>query len=223
MIEDLHFFNQGIAQKFQEFAKLVLSDEELTGISMLSKQLLSSEPNRRQAIEILQKKIGTTPKRPLYYVYYDLRSLPNRTRAIVEYMGHYLDHMVKFVAEDILRSAKYAEISMGGNLKYLNGKISEDLHSNLTKYNELVYVPAKHNFKVIDRPHLFSSAEAVLVCFVTLALAEKLVPLSELAHSYFHGNNHNYNQGMDVDDPTEKNFIFQIRRAFWYIRYWKDS
>ena len=45
-------------------------------------------------------------------------------------------------------------------------------------------MPAKHDWDVGDRPHLFSVQESVLICFITKRLAEQIVSMSDEAKIY---------------------------------------
>lgn len=168
-----------------KFSYDILSPSTVDEAERLAFYVLESKPKREYAIEFLQHKIGLRPKRPLYYV--SLLHLPRihrQTRDIVRYLGDYLDGLVKCTAADLLNNNFFLSLSMGVNLWRLKNKVPDQLLNNLSRYNKIVYVPAKHDFKVSNRPHLFTSQEAVFVCFLTVQLAEELKSLSSSARLY---------------------------------------
>ncbi len=162
----------------------ILNESELAIASALSENLTSSKKVKQQAIGKIQAKVGDRPKRPLYYCVHELGFLPRWTRNTVRYLGDYLDHLIKYYSVEKLRDKKHEFKSLGTNLNNIKGSMPEKLHSHLEKYNKVVYVPAKHNFKVKDRKHLFTSKEVVLICFITMELAKEIIELSDLAKEY---------------------------------------
>jgi hypothetical protein len=71
--------------------------------------------------------------------------------------------------------------SLGVNLKKLKKVFPADLLDILTRFNDVVYVPAKHEMDVEeDRPHLFSSKEAVFVCFIAKSIENGFNFVSEI-------------------------------------------
>ncbi len=75
-------------------------------------------------------------------------------------------------------------MSLGRNLRSLKGRIPNELYSRLTKYDKLIYIPAKHEMLYKGRRHRFTAKEAVFVCFITMKLGEELKSLSPRARAY---------------------------------------
>ncbi|MDD4902141.1 MAG: hypothetical protein PHE24_03315 [Patescibacteria group bacterium] len=162
----------------------VLAEKEIAEADKLSEDITSSRKKKRLAIEVLQEKVGTKPKRPMFYLNDELGYLPYHTRDAMRDFGDYIDHLIKFCSADNLRNKKYEEKSLGSNLINLKGAISEKLRLRLIQFNKLVYVPAKHDFDVKIRRHRFTSKEVVFVCFITMALAKQIVKISARARDY---------------------------------------
>lgn len=163
----------------------VLSPPEIEEAQQLTKAIISGRLKKRRAISILQRKIGFLPKRPIYYITLQyLPYLPNHTREIMRYLGDYIDGLVKYTACDLLDNKKYLSKSLGTNLHNLKEKLPQDLIDKLFRYNEVIYVPAKHDFKVVNRKHRFSCREVVFACIITVSLADKLKSFSHLAQQF---------------------------------------
>ena len=168
-----------------ELCRNILVDKEITEVNKLSEDLTLTKRKKQAAILELKKLVGRRPKRPLYYVCdLHLRNLPRHTRDTIRYLGDYIDHLVKSLAAEKFDNPKHETRSLGGNLRSLRGNISEKLHSNLTKYDKLIYVPAKHDLRYKNRRHRFTAKEAVFICFITMKLGEELKNLSPRARAY---------------------------------------
>ncbi|MDD1665620.1 MAG: hypothetical protein LUQ32_09705 [Methanomicrobiales archaeon] len=177
-----------IDPKIYSFAQSILDQSEIEEAEELSLSLASSKAKRDYAIKKLRTKVGVTPKRPLYYVSdLHLRMLPRWTRDSVKYMGDFVDQLVKYLASEILANPKYLTRSLGINLKHLKNKVPEPLYSNLVKYNDWIYVPAKHELSVENRKHLFTTKEVVFICFISLKFKEEIIKISKDAKNYSEG------------------------------------
>ena len=132
----------------------------------------------------LQKILGYRPKRPIYYVWVEIDRLPHWTRFAIENMGHFVDIMLKCVAAEKLSNSKCLKHSFGSNLNRLKNEIPDDLFSILEEYNNLIYVPAKHDHIVINRDHLFTCKEVVFTIFIALKIKERLIKISDDAKNY---------------------------------------
>jgi len=183
-MENNQSFNLSINPKIQNLAKEVLNENERKHAENIAEILLWEE-YREHAIEALHNLIGTIPKRPVYYLNNEINHLPEETRDVIRYAGDYIDQLIKHCAHD---KAKWRFLayhsSLGLNLKRLNKILPESLLSILTKYNNFIYVQAKHSWEVGSRPHLFSSKDAVFVCFITKKLAEQIINISKEAKNY---------------------------------------
>ncbi len=82
-----------------ELSKNLLTEYEIIEANKLSKDL-TSRKTRQQAIYILQNKIGNRPKRPIYYLNFELTHLPHITRDAIRYSGDYIDQLIKYCASE---------------------------------------------------------------------------------------------------------------------------
>jgi len=173
-----------IDDNIKSLANEILSDKEIFEAETIA-QALVKKSTRIKAIRVLQNRVGDRPKRPIYYANFELNYLPYRTRDAVRYAGDYIDQLVKCLAVEILSDPSYGQKSLGVNLQKLYNKIPELLHSELNRYNNWIYVPAKHEFNVKEgRKHLFTSKEVVYIYYITLKLKEKIVEISKEAKDY---------------------------------------
>lgn len=166
--------------------KNVLASKEIIKAEELAIDIMSKGTRKKLAIEILQRKIGTHPKRPLYYItQLFLPRLPSHTRDIMKYLGDYLDQLLKYTVREKRKGFIHFERSMGPNLHALKNIISPELQEELLEYNKLLYVPAKHDFDVPkDRNHRFTLREVILSCFLTIKFAEEIKTISSFARKY---------------------------------------
>jgi hypothetical protein len=169
--------------KILEFANELLSKDEILLAEELSINL-SKKSTRLSAQAVLRKKLGFRPKRPIYYAYIEIDRLPHWTRYLMENLGHFVDTMVKCVVTEKLATTKYNKQPLGPNLRRLKNKIPNELFSAIERFNTLVYVPAKHDFNVINRSHRFTCKEVVFAIFITLKLKEKLIEISNEVRDY---------------------------------------
>jgi len=180
-------FDLSINKNILDLSRDILSSLEINEVDVLVDQLTESRDSCDRAIMFLQNKIGRIPKRPLYYLNYELTLLPDQTRDIVRYAGDYVDHLIKHYAHERTRFFKKFcshSLSLGTNIKNIKKLLGPELYNILYRYNKLIYVPAKHDFGVGNRPHLFSVKEAVIVCYITVNLAKKIINLSKEAEAY---------------------------------------
>jgi len=191
-MEDNKSFNLSIDPNVEDIAEEVLSEKEIERAENISETLLWDE-HKNHATGALQDLIGTKPKRPVYYLNNEIRHLPEETRDVIRYAGDYIDQLIKHFAHEKGRWRFLAyHSSLGPNLKRLNKVLPEKLLSVLAKYNNFIYVQAKHKWDVGSRPHLFSSKDAVFVCFITKKLAEQIIAISSEAKMYSENKFYNY-------------------------------
>jgi hypothetical protein len=163
----------------------VLNKDEQEQVDTLSLQLFSKK-TRGKALEKLRDITKDGPKRPMYYARMYLDDLPRNTRTVVFYLSSYIDCLMKHVSSEkgtnILRALF---TSLKNNIEYSKKVLGPELIENLNRYEKFIYTPAKHDFDLRpERPHLFSSREAVSICFVTMKLAKQLINLSDEAKDY---------------------------------------
>jgi hypothetical protein len=160
----------------------VLSHDELLKANTIARNLVLSKKKKDQAILGLIAVLPRKPKRPVYYVYdLHLPHLPYYTRDAVRYLGDYIDLLVKYYALDKTGNKKCESSSLGGNLERLKDKIDTVLWSQLKDFEENIYTPAKHVFKVVDRRHRFTAKEVVYTVFIATILGETIKKESKLA------------------------------------------
>jgi hypothetical protein len=172
-----------IQKEILELASEVLSKEEIGLSEKISNDLISSKGKKEKARITLRRLVGVKPSRPLFYANLELKSLPRYTRNPIRYLGDYLDHLIKFWASEI-NGNEFLKKSLGINLQRMKGKIDEKLRLNLINYNNFCYVPAKHDFNVIERKRRFTCKEAVYIIFITMALSKIIISKSEKARQY---------------------------------------
>jgi hypothetical protein len=185
-------FNLSVDPNVQDLAEEILNESEIKQAENIA-EILLWEAHRNHAVEALQDLIGRTPKRPVYYLNNEIRHLPEETRDVIRYAGDYIDQLIKHCAHDKGKWRFFAyHSSLGPNLKRLKKVLPEKLLSVLTKYNNFIYVQAKHSWDVGSRPHLFSSKDAVFICFVTKKLSKQIVAISPRAKVYSENGLYNY-------------------------------
>lgn len=172
-----------INDEIKSLAERLLSNEEIQEADHIALDL-TKKSTKRLAIRKLQKMVGFWPKRPLYYVNFELNSLPHWTRDSVRYIGDFIDVLVKYLAAEKLQNPKCMERSLGINLRNLKNKIPESLYFELERYDELIYKPAKHDFSVENRKHLFTSKEVVLIVYISFKIKDKIIEISEEARKF---------------------------------------
>ncbi len=191
-MENKESFNLSIDPNIEDLAEEVLDEEEIKRAENIAETLLW-DGHRNHAIKVLQDLIGRTPKRPVYYLNNKINHLPEETRDVIRYAGDYIDQLIKHCSHE---KGKWQFLSyhssLGSNLKRLSRFLAEPLLSALKKYNKFIYVQAKHKWNVGDKPHLFSSRDAVFVCFITKKLAEQIIAISSEAKMYSENKFFNY-------------------------------
>ncbi len=187
--------NLFLDQNVLALAQDVLNQAEIREADALADQLINSKESYGQVIQTLQNKIGRIPKRPLYYLNYELTLLPDQTRDVARYAGDYIDQLMKHCSHEhtkFIKKLKSHYSSLGGNIKNTEKFLGSELYDILNRYNKFIYVPAKHNFDIRNKPHLFSAKEAIFICYITIALAQKLITLSKEAKAYSEQQTYEY-------------------------------
>ena len=183
-------FGNTIQPEIHSFAERILTEQDFKEIDAYIDRLDGNKEKRRKAVEDLQNVFDFGPKRPLYYLRMALRGLPEQTRDIMRYSGDYIDQLLKYVSYDmgnqgILKlKTNGLKLSLGTNLRKLRQELPLDLYTNLEGFNNVLYVPAKHQFEVKGRPHLFSAREAITSLYIMKRLAPQISILSENAKLY---------------------------------------
>jgi hypothetical protein len=169
-----------IDDKIKSLADELLSNDDIQEAEKISKDL-TKKSTKINAIKKLRIKIGDIPRRPMEYANFELNYLPYRTRNPVRYIGDFIDLLIKYLATEKLHDSACLKRSLGINLRKLNKKIPDSLYFQLEKYDNDIYKPAKHEFGVENRKHLFTSKEVVFIYFLSLKLKEQIIEISEEA------------------------------------------
>lgn len=172
-----------IQEEIYNLAIKVFSEEYSEMAEKISLDLISSKKKKEMAKIKLKRIVGSRPSRPLFYANSHVSDLPRYTRNLIRYLGDYIDHLIKFWSSE-LNGKKFLTKSLGVSLKFLKGKIDEDLRQSLIVYNDYCYVPAKHDFNVKKRKHRFTCKEAVYIALMTMELGEIIKKNSEIAKKY---------------------------------------
>jgi hypothetical protein len=181
-----------IGAEIEMLARDLICEDEFDDAELLSQWIVNGGGQKNKAISILSKMIGYRPKRPLYYVSQgSIRYLPDRTRDTIRYLGDYIDVIVKCIAKENAPKPFFKPRSLGTNLYHLKGKLPDNLHALLKRYDDNIYCPAKHDFSTGERNHRFTLKETVYVVFITMSLAKELTSLSPLAREYISDTNPN--------------------------------
>lgn len=183
-------FNRTIQPDILALAQDILDDKQLELAEKLSDLLWSDGEGREQAVLKLCEIIGTSPKRPVYYLEHEIGFLPEHgVRHVIRYAGDYIDQMIKYCSYDkgdfLVWKTRGLHKSLGQNLHRLKEVLPKDLLDTLKKFNEVIYIPAKHTWDIPEGcDHLFSSKEAVYVCLMVKKLSVLIEPYSEFCVSY---------------------------------------
>ncbi|MFX1300924.1 MAG: hypothetical protein ACFFDE_08265, partial [Promethearchaeota archaeon] len=103
----------------------------------------------------------------------------------IQYLGEYIELLVRAWCFELTDDAASKSRSLGANIRRLKPKklgISEELFDQLQRYNSFLYTPAKHDFTIFKgQRHRFTAREVVLVAYITMKLAERIMELSSAA------------------------------------------
>jgi len=186
--------------KTAEATNYLLADQQIIN---LAKQILTSsmyQEAESTAIELTGKKakkdeararlmgiVSPPPKRPIYYAQWEIRFLPRWTRNTLRYLGDYVDMLTKAAVYDLQKDRSIFKRSFGPAIVAFEKVYpsERELAGHLIKYNQFLYRPAKHDFKLpAGRTiHRFTSREVVLSAYVSMKIGERLCKLSKLADS----------------------------------------
>jgi hypothetical protein len=192
-----------VRQKVKELSEHVFDIGEYDDVLELVKAIEGSKKQRKLAFHTLKRLIPLRPKRPLYYVNFNVG--PRWSRSVVEDMGSYLDLLVKELRFE--KEGTYYNLPLGANIHHLMGQVNDDLKSILAKvdlYNRIAYVPAKHVYgSPNDTRHYFSDSDVVVLALSAVKLGEELKKESEFVR----------NLCQDIVLPGQKPLTGQHRRT----------
>ncbi|MCL4480867.1 MAG: hypothetical protein M1113_05225 [Candidatus Thermoplasmatota archaeon] len=164
-----------ISPKVSALARKVLTDVEIKKADCIS-LLLVGKRTKNKGIMELKNMIGYQPKRPLYYALFEIDHLPHWTRDAVRYLCDYVDQLCKHWAYICTQNEAALKGSMGTSLSKIKkdtGKQYSNLISILEEYNNVFYVPSKHDFRLPKgrKEHRITSKEVVYSAFITINVA----------------------------------------------------
>jgi hypothetical protein len=156
-------------------AKELLPENTYTEAENLAEMLTESRSNKAAARSQLISVLLPPPKRPIYYLEREIRSLPRWTRNAMRYLGDYIDMLVKAAAYEKLNERDIFRNPLGPaidkfKIAYPNERT---LASYLSRYNRFLYKGAKHDMKlpIGRKEHRFTSREVVLCIYISKELA----------------------------------------------------
>jgi hypothetical protein len=169
-------------QEIVRLAREILSDDRYSEALQVSAMLGGSMKEKKYARIALLDLTQPPPKRPLYYLHHEAGWLPEITRDFIKYLGDYVDLLTKALRLEVI-GPRRINSSLGVTARTLDGigRLRE-LADYLTRYNDLIYVRAKHDFRIsAGQRHTFSSSEAVWAAYITFELANRIKSVSKLA------------------------------------------
>lgn len=159
-----------IGEDVHQLSVLVLEDTEIEAADTLAKKLVGTKSERGMGILELKRMFPPVPKRPLYYLtFMHLDHLPNWTRDPIKYMGDYVDLLTKAMLYSKIKDDKFNGKALKAVVEKIRSKniLPEKLVDELVKYDEVFYVPAKHDWNARGRRHRFTTREVAYCAFIT--------------------------------------------------------
>lgn len=172
-------------EQILSLAKELLPESTYTEAESLAKMLTESKSRKAVSISQLISVLRPPPKRPIYYLEREIRSLPHWTRNAMRFLGDYVDMLVKAAAYEKLKDNRIFDNAFGPAIgKFEIAYPKEKMLANyLSRYNKFLYRDAKHDMQLPTnrKEHRFTSREVVLCMFISKELATRVIKLSELA------------------------------------------
>ncbi|MDO8125092.1 MAG: hypothetical protein Q6364_12025 [Candidatus Hermodarchaeota archaeon] len=166
-------------------AQDVLSGPEYIEAETTAVYLVRTKQLHDAAMKRLIGLVAPPPKHPLSEAQEALKGLPRFTRGAIQYLGEYIELLVRAWCFELTGDAASKSRSLGANIRRLKPKklgTPEELVDQLQRYNSFLYTPAKHDFTIFKgQRHRFTAREAVLVAYITMKLAERIMELSSAA------------------------------------------
>lgn len=171
-----------IDQNIKELSGKVLDNEDLKEINRIIDGVKNGD--KESALKELAEVLGMRPKRPLYYIYYEIVHLPKYgARNIIRYSGDYIDQLVRFTLEDRRFLSRWFKSPLGHNVNKLKKYINPDFYNCLILFNK-IYAQAKHEFNHHEDKSLFNFKDTAYMIFITKKISQKILLLSERAMHY---------------------------------------
>jgi hypothetical protein len=168
-----------------ELAQDVLTEKEYIEAETTAVYLVRSKKLNEAAMQRLKALVAPPPKNPLSAAQETLKDLPRFTRDAIQYLAEFVELLVRAWTFEVTGEAATKTRSLGSNVRKLQPKklgLPQDLMDYLKRYNSFVFTPAKHDFTIFKgQRHRFSSREVVLLAYITMKLAERIMKLSSAA------------------------------------------
>ncbi len=166
-------------------AKELLPKDTYLEAEKMANMLTQSKSDKATARARLISVLPPPPKRPIYYLAREIRSLPRWTRNAMRFLGDYVDMLAKAAVYEVLADRDLLGKAFGTTIsKFKVAYPNENtLADYLSRYNRFLYKDAKHDMTlpIGRREHRFTSREVVLCIYISKELAGRILSLSELA------------------------------------------
>ena len=113
-----------ISDEVYALATKVLNDVEIEKTNDISLMIVKKR-TKNKGISELREKVGSQPKRPLYYACIELEYLPHRTRNAIRYICDYVDQLCKHWAYICTQNEAALKGSMGTSLSKIKKNTGE--------------------------------------------------------------------------------------------------
>ncbi len=133
----------------------------------------------------LTSLVKPPPKQPLSDAQQALLTLPRFTRDAIRHLAGYIELLVRAWSFELTGDAESKTRSLGSNVRRIEPKkfgAPSALVDQLKRYNSFVFTPARHDFTIFkSQRHRFTAREVVLIAYITMRLAERIMELSSAA------------------------------------------
>ena len=173
------------ATEILALAKELLPKDTYLEAERMANMLTQSKSDKAAARAQLISVLPPPPKRPIYYLAREIRSLPRWTRNAMRFLGDYVDMLAKAAVYEVLSDRDLFGKAFGPTISKFRVAYPKEntLADYLSRYNKFLYRDAKHDMTlpVARREHRFTSREVVLCIYISKELARRIISLSELA------------------------------------------
>jgi len=184
-----------ISPEILDLAKKLLTNNSINEIFDLSKRYFEKSQQRkvkRRLHELLEEQTpnnSMNAKPLLDYAAIDLFELSSRSRTVVETASASIDHLCGFLLQE--HDVNRNNMAMGGVLAKLESKkiLEPELIENLQIFNQIAYVPAKHDYPTLsDKSHRFSASDSICILFIVSSLTRTLSSKFTEKHESWHNS-----------------------------------
>lgn len=178
-----------ISPEILDLAKKLLTNNSVNEVLELSKQYFVKSQQRKvkkRLHELLEEQTphnSMNAKPLLDYAASDLFLLSSRSRTVVETASASIDYLCGFLLQE--HGIDRNNMPMGTVLTKLeiNKILESNLINNLRIFNQIVYVPAKHDYhNLSDKSHRFSAPDSICILFIVCSLTRTLSSIFTTSH-----------------------------------------